>query len=87
MNRCLQEADIPQMDDQREDHIDPERPPQRKHFKQLQTHNVSTYDVERTNDTNKGDSLLINKLWMVPRGTGRMPQVDQRYKSKTKQKI
>ena len=31
------------MYDQRKDHIDPKRPPQSNHPKQLQTHNVSTY--------------------------------------------
>ena len=41
------------MDDQRKDHIDPERPTQRNRPKQLQTNNVLTYDVENTNVTIK----------------------------------
>ena len=56
------------MDDQRKDHIDPDRPPQKDRPKQLQTHNVPTYDVENTNGTNKGRDLgLANKLRIVPR--------------------
>ena len=41
------------MDDQRNDHIDPKRPPQGNHPKQLQNHNVPTDDVENINGTNK----------------------------------
>ena len=64
------------MDDQKKkDHIDPERPPQRKCPKQLKTYNVPTYDVENTNFTYKGiDLRLANKPWIVPLGTERMPQ-------------
>ena len=40
------------MDNQRNDHIQPKRkePP----YKQLQSHNVPTNDMENTNGTNKG---------------------------------
>ena len=61
------------MDDQRKDHIDPEGPNQRNRPKQLQTHNLSTDDVENINSTNKERNLLIaNKPWIVPWGTERM---------------
>ena len=40
------------MDDQRKDHHDPERSPQKDYSEQLQTHNVPTDDVENTNSTN-----------------------------------
>ena len=34
---------------------------------------MPTYDVENTNDTNKGRDLLhTNYPWIVPRGTERM---------------
>ena len=50
------------MDAQRKDYIDPKGPNQRNHPKQLQTHNVPTYDVENTNGTNKEiDLFLANK--------------------------
>ena len=55
------------MDEQMKDPVDPKRTPQRNHPKQLQTHNVSTYDVENTNGTNKGrDFWFANKLRIVP---------------------
>ena len=44
MNKCIQTR----IDDQREDHPDPERSPKRNHIKQLLTHNVPTDDVENT---------------------------------------
>ena len=40
------------MDDQREENLDSERPPQRNRPKQLLTHNMSTDDEENTNGTN-----------------------------------
>ena len=40
------------MDDQREDHFNLKRPPQRNCPKQLQTHNMPTDDVENTYGTN-----------------------------------
>ena len=40
------------MDDQREDHSNPKRPPQRNRPKQLWTHNVAADDVENNNGTN-----------------------------------
>ena len=51
-----------QIDDQRKDHIDPKTSPQRNCSKQLQTHNLCTYDVENANGINEGiDLLLANK--------------------------
>ena len=41
-------------------------PPQKNNSKQLETHYVSTYDVENTNGTNNGRYLfLANKLQIV----------------------
>ena len=42
-----------QMDDQRKDHIDPERPTQGNDPKQQQNHNLPTDDVENINSTKK----------------------------------
>ena len=54
------------MNDQRKDHIDPEGPNQRNCHKELQTHILSTDDVEIINNKNKGrDLLLANKPWIV----------------------
>ena len=51
------------MNDQRKDHIDPKRPPQRNCPKQLQTHNMPTYYVANTDCINKGRDLQpANKL-------------------------
>ena len=55
------------MDDQRKDHIDTKGPKQWNCPKQLQTHKVSTNDVENITSTNKGkDLLLANKPRFVP---------------------
>ena len=40
------------MDDQRKKRIDPQKTLKRNHYKQLQIHNILTYDVENTNSTN-----------------------------------
>ena len=48
-----------QMHDQRKHYVDPERLFQRNYDKQLQTHNVHTYDVGDTNGTNKGRDLRL----------------------------
>ena len=57
------------MDDQRNDHIDPER-----HLKK-ETHKLPTDIVEHINSTNKeGDFLLANKPRIVPWGTGGWPK-------------
>ena len=40
------------MDDKREDHSDPKRPPQKNQPRQLKTHQVPTNDVENTNGKN-----------------------------------
>ena len=73
-----------QMDGQRKDHIDPERPPLRNHPKQLQTHNLPTYDVENINSTYKGTDLsLTTNPWIVPWGTERMLQRILRHKRAT----
>ena len=72
------------MDDQRKDLTDTKRPLSKKHPKQLQTHNVTTYNVENAKCTNKGRDLrLANKLRIVPRGIERMPQMIQRYRIAT----
>ena len=64
-----------QMDDQRKDNIDTKGSKQRDRPKQLQTHNLSTDNVENINSTNKGrDLLLANKLWIAHWGVERMPQ-------------
>ena len=50
------------VDDQRKDHIDPKVRKQRNRPQHLQTHNLTTNDVENINSTNKGiDLLLFNK--------------------------
>ena len=41
-----------QMNDQREDHSDPKRHPQRNCSNQLETHNMPTDDMENINSTN-----------------------------------
>ena len=96
MNRCLQETEVPRMDDQRKNHINPERPPQRSHSKQLQNHNVPTYHLENTNGTNKGGNLLPglffeeqNGFRNETRGTGELLYIDQHIlnESKTRRKI
>ena len=67
------------LDDQRKDYINPKGPKQRNCSKQLQTDNLPTNDVENTNNTNKGNYLLIaNKLQIVPWRTERMTQRIQR---------
>ena len=49
------------VDDQRKDNIDT------KGHKQVQTHNLSTNDMENINSTNKERNLLLaNKPWIVP---------------------
>ena len=69
-----------QMDDQRNDHIDPGEPPQGNRLKQLQTHNLPTNDVENINSTYNVRDLQLNKPQIVPWGTERMPQRIQRHK-------
>ena len=49
------------MNDQRKDNTDPKRPPERNRHKLLQTHNLPTYDIENTNDRNKGKDLFLVK--------------------------
>ena len=49
--------------------------PQRNCLKQLHTHNIPTYDMEKTNCTNKGrDSRLSNKPRSDLCGTEMMPK-------------
>ena len=63
------------MDDQKKDHIDPEGPNQRNRPKQLQTHNLTTDDMENINSINKGrDLLLTNKPRIIPWETERILQ-------------
>ena len=88
---CSRNEQIPtrskstQMDDQRKDHADPKRLPQRNRPKQLQTHNMLTYDVENTNE-GKNLQLAINpgivpwvteKCHKGSRWTGEIPNIDQ----------
>ena len=71
-------------DDQRKEHIYPERPPQRNCPKQLQSHNLPTDDVGNINSTNKGrNSLLANKPRIVPKGTECMPQKIENHRRAT----
>ena len=80
MTKCLQEAQLPDMDGQRRDHIDSKELKQRKRPKQLQIDNLPTDDVENINCTNKGrDLLLANKPQIVHWRTERMQQRIQRY--------
>ena len=72
------------MDDQREDHSSPKRPPQRNCPNQLYTHNVPTDDMENTNGTNYGeDLLLIEKPQNLPQRTERMLQGNQNHRGPT----
>ena len=72
------------MDDQRKYHIDPKAPKQRNRPKQLQTHNLTTDDVENIDSTNKGrDLLLANKPRIISWGTERMLQRIQRHSKVT----
>ena len=73
------------MDNQRKDHIDPKRLPQRNPTKQLQTDNILTYYMKNTTGTNKGRDLwLSNKPGIVvPRRTDRMLQRIQRHRRAT----
>ena len=88
------------MDDQKKDHFNPKRSPQTNRPKQLQTHNVSIYDVENTCDTNKGRDVLQAKKTedcflkeqigcrKESRGTGKLLYMDQYIlnESKTRRK-
>ena len=87
------------MDDQRKDHIDPEVLPQRKHLKQLQTHNTTTHDEENINSkireeiyyslTSCGLFPEEQKGWRKgSRGTGDLLYIDQHIlnESKTRRK-
>ena len=47
------------MEDERIDHRDLKGLKQKNHFKQLQTHNLSTDDVENNNSTDKLRDLLF----------------------------
>ena len=63
MNRCLQDAQVPEW----KDHINPKGPKQKNCSKQLLTHNLLTDDVENINSTNKGRYVLLaNKPRIVP---------------------
>ena len=73
-----------QIDDQRKDHIDLKWTAQRNRPKQLQSHNVPTYDEENTNGTNKGIYLFpVNKPQIVLWGTERKLQRNQKQKGAT----
>ena len=68
MNRCLQGAQVPELDGKR-----PKRPKQRNPSKQLLTDNLPTGNVKNTNSKNKKkmyyslkNVLLTNKPWIVP---------------------
>ena len=70
------------MIDQRKDHTNPKRPPERNSPKQLQTNNVPTYNVENTNGTNKGNiyfSLTSRGLFTEEQKgtTGGLRYIDQ----------
>ena len=56
--------------------------PQKNHPKQVNTHNVPSYDLENTNGTSKTRNLeLDNKPQIVPWGSERMLQKIQTQKS------
>ena len=75
---------LTRMDDQRKNHTDTKRSSKRNCHKQLQTHNVHTYDVANTNGTNKGRDLLLTSMSrIVPWGTEMMPQRNQRRRRAT----
>ena len=75
------------MDDQQKDRIDPKGPKQRNRPKNLQTHNLSTNDVENINSPNKvRDLLLANEARIVPWGAERMPKRIQRHSRVTFQR-
>ena len=76
------------MDDQRKDHIDPNGSKQRNRFKQLQTHNLPTDDVENINSTNMEEIYysLTNRVLFPeeqkgcrkgPRDTAELLYIDQ----------
>ena len=68
------------VDNQRKNHIDQEGPKQMNRPKQLQTHKLSTDDLENINSTCKErDFLFANKPRIVPRGKQWMPQRIQRH--------
>ena len=72
------------MDDQRKDYISPKGTKQRNCSKQLPTDNLPNNDVENTNNTNKGEYLLLaNKPRIVPWRTEMMPQRNQRHSRTT----
>ena len=80
INRCLQCAQAPEWMTKGKDYINPKGTEQRNCYKQLQTHNLPTNDVENTNSTNKGKvQLLTNNPRIVPWRTERMPQWIQRH--------
>ena len=84
MNRCLQGVHVPEWMTKAKTTLIKKDPLKGTTPKQLQTHNVPTYDMENINSTNKGrDLLLTNKLWIVPCGTERMPQRIQRLRRVT----
>ena len=63
------------MDDQRKYDIDPKGFKKMNHFKQLQTHNLPTDDVQNLNIKNKIRHLaLANKSRTVPQGEEKIPQ-------------
>ena len=54
-------------------HSEPKVPTKMNKFKELQTHNMPTNDVENTDSRNSGRYiLLVNKPHTLPRGTERM---------------
>ena len=79
MNRCLQDAQVPDWMTKGKTTLI-QKDPSKGLPKQLKTHNLFTDDVENINSTNKGrDILLANKPWFVPWWTKRMPQRIQRH--------
>ena len=81
MNRCLQEANLPEWMTKRKTTLIQKDPLKETTLKKLQTHNGTAYNVENTNGTNKRvDLQLANKLRIVTWGTERMPQRIQKRK-------
>ena len=66
MNGCLEETDVPEWKSKRKTTLIQERSPKGNVRQQLETHNVSTHDVENTNGSNNGDLQFAKKSRTVP---------------------
>ena len=86
--QILSRSTLTRLDDQRKDYINPKEPKQMNNFKQLQTDNLPTNDVENSSSTNKRKDLqLINKPRILPKRTEMMLQRIQRQSRITLQRL